>query len=69
MAALSDGLVSKRVIAKKPDPGDCFGAFGLGLTFEQHKEMFLLQREREWVQLERERLQLEQEAEIGSSAD
>lgn len=52
MAALSDGLVSKGVIAKKPDPGDCFGAFDLGLTFEQHKEMFLLQRERERVQLE-----------------
>lgn len=47
VATLSDGLVSKGVIAKKPDPGDWFGALGSGMTFEQGKEMFVLQKEHE----------------------
>lgn len=41
-AALSDSLVSKEVIAKKPDPGDWFGPFGSGMMFKQRMEMFLL---------------------------
>lgn len=64
------------MIARKPDPGDWFGALGSGMTCNQHKEMFVLQMEREKeleqvqmecerecekVQLERERLHLGQE--------
>lgn len=47
-------------LSKKYNPGEWFDAFHSGVTFE-HKEMFLLQMERQKVQVERERIQLEQD--------